>query len=89
MAAIGMFCIIFSYVYSGTEIANMMDSFRVAGGATIAIVIIAIGLYFVKKNNRNIMDFVSGVLVILIWIFVIIPYCIALPITSLYIPSTS
>jgi hypothetical protein len=49
---------------------------------------IGIGLHIIKGNNKNIINFLSGILVILIWIFLIIPYAIVLPITSIYISSS-
>lgn len=79
----GLFGIIFSYVYQ----FGVYYSFRVGGGISLAIMVIGIGLHIVKGNNKNIINFLSGILVILIWIFLIIPYAIVLPITSIYISS--
>ncbi len=85
LAMLGLFGIIFSYL-STIAIAY---SFRVAGSASLAMFIAGIGLHIVKVRNRDIINFLSGVLAILLWVFLIIPYAIALPIASAFIDITS
>jgi hypothetical protein len=81
---VGLFGVIFSYVNQ----QGIYMSFRIAGGFSIAIAGVGIGLHVVKNNNKDIMNFLSGVLVILLWIFLIHPYAIALPIAAIYISSS-
>jgi hypothetical protein len=84
LAFLGLFGIIFSYLSTIT----IVYSFRVAGSTSLAIFIAGIGLHIVKIRNKDIINFLSGVLVILLWIFLIIPYAIALPIISAFIDIT-
>lgn len=79
--ATGVFGIVFSYVYE----IGIFESFRVGGGTSIVIGLVGTALHVVKGNNKDIMNFVSGVLVILIWIFLILPYVMVLPIASIFI----
>lgn len=81
MGMIGVFGIVFGYV-SGSGIA---DGFKIGGGVVLVVAGVAIGLHIVKNNNKDIMNFLSGVLIIIIWIFLFIPYVIALPIISIFI----
>ena len=78
----GIFGVVFSYFYA----FSISESFKVGGGAALAIGLVGIALHIVKGNNKSIMNFVSGVLAILTWIFLIIPYAIALPIASIFVP---
>lgn len=59
--------------------------FRVAGGFSLVIFVLGIGLHIIKRNNKEIMNFLSGLITGLIWIFLIIPYAIVLPVASIYI----
>ena len=80
---VGLFGVIYSYVNE----QGIYLTFRIAGGFSIAIAGVGVGLHVVKNNNKDIMNFLSGVLIILLWIFLILPYAIALPIATIYIPA--
>lgn len=83
LIVLALFGVIFSYVRQ----EGLYLAFRIGGGVSFAIFAIGIGLHVVKRNNKEIMNFVSGILTILIWIFLIIPYAIALPIVSIFVTS--
>lgn len=71
LGVLGIFGITFSYVY---QVLEMFLTFRIAGGVSLALSLLAIALHIVKNNNKDIMSFLSGILVIMLWLFLIQPY---------------
>lgn len=80
--ALAIFGVVFSYLLQ----YDIAYSFRVGGAMSAALAIFGVALQIVKRNNKEIINFLSGVIIILIWIFLIIPYAIALPIIAIYVP---
>lgn len=60
--------------------------FKLSGGVSIALSVVGTGLYYIKISNQEISNFICGVLAVLMWIIVIVPYAIVLPIVVLFIP---
>lgn len=62
---------------------------RLNGIFSIVLACIGFGLYYVKVGSKDIINFISGILIILIWILTIIPYTIVLPTTVLFLDEDS
>ena len=62
---------------------------KVCSVFSLALALMGGALLIIKKKNREIIDFLSGVLVLLLWIFLIMPFAVAIPIGAVYIPTAS
>ena len=50
--------------------------------------VVAIGFEYVKDSNKKIINFVTPVLSIALWVTVMIPYVIGIPTASIYSDQT-
>lgn len=60
-------------------------TFKIIGGFNLLMVLISLALDSVKSSAEKIFGFVSSIIVISLWIFIIIPYVELIPFASLYV----
>jgi hypothetical protein len=68
-AVIGIGFVIYSYFSS-----FLSDTFRIIGGFSLIMILICIALAVIKRMSEKINNFVSPIISISLWIFIIIPY---------------
>ncbi len=75
----GLACVILSYIL--LLVPNM---FKIIGGFCLAMFVVAIGFEFIKDSNKKILNFVTPVLSIALWVSAVIPYVVGIPTASIY-----
>jgi hypothetical protein len=68
----------FMFTWSGTY-------FKIVGGFNILMILVVIALESIKSVAVQIFGFVSSIIVISLWIFIIIPYVEIIPYVSIYV----
>ncbi len=73
---------------SGYLLSFGSTTFKIIGGFNLLMVLISLALDSVKSSAEKIFGFVSSIIVISLWIFIIIPYVELIPFASLYVDQT-
>ena len=83
---IGVTVVGLSYGLSFDALASFIFAFRLVGGVMVGIGIVGVALEVVKRRYEDLDRFLAGLISTLIWLLIVLPYLIAIPIASIYIP---
>ena len=68
-----------------TKNVSLAGALRVGGAISLGLFMVGLALLWIKKKNEAIMKFLGGILVILAWVLLVIPYVVGVPIGAVYI----
>lgn len=63
---------------------NNAMSFQVVGGFSIVMIVVLVALEYIKGVAEKIFGFVSSIIVLALWIFIVLPYVEVIPFVSLF-----
>lgn len=76
----GVVLVVVSYV-----VGVVPDMLRILGGFCLVMFFLAIGLEYIKDSNKQILPFLTPILMTSLWLTIILPYVICIPTASIYV----
>ena len=61
---------------------------KIMGGFSLIMVFIVIAFEALKSFAKNMFGFISSIIAIVIWIFIVFPYVVLIPFVSIYVDQT-